>query len=207
LARQEVEVAEEADFGGYQNRHSVSVDVEQERLKLIEQEKQDQERRTYSIEFMMSLRDANKVRPPTMAMLDFPHKKRLARFNKDVKTSTKSDFEKFNETVGEIRILLNKLSSSNFELILKKLLHDFDYTPSLLYELTKIIFVKSTTETHYLEYYVKLCIDLFKRFNDADNPEMNFRKLLLTRCEKQFNKMLEQEQSDRKERRLSIEQV
>ena len=76
-------------------------------------------------------------------------------------------------------------------MILKKLLHDFDYTPSLLYELTKIIFVKSTTETHYLEYYVKLCIDLFKRFNDADNPEMNFRKLLLTRCEKHFNKMLQ----------------
>lgn len=72
----------------------------------------------------------------------------------------------------------------------QKLMHDFEYTPSLLYELTKIIFVKSTTETHYLEYYVKLCIDLFKRFNDADNPEMNFRKLLMRRCEKQFNKML-----------------
>lgn len=52
---------------------------------------------------------------------------------------------------------------------------------------------------------MRLCIDLFKRFNDADNPEMNFRKLLMTRCEKQFNKMLQQEQADRKERRLSME--
>jgi len=154
---------------------------------------------------MLSLRDANKTRPVTMALLDFPHKKRLARFNKDAKTGNKSDFEKFNETVGEIRILLNKLSSSNFEVIQRKLTQDFEYTPSLLYELTKIIFVKSTTETHYLEYYVKLCIDLFKRFNDADNPEMNFRKLLLKRCEKQFEKMLQQEQADRKERRLSME--
>jgi len=77
----------------------------------------EQEKKTYSIDFILSLRDTNKVRPPTMAMLDFPHKKRLARFNKDVKTSNKSDFERFNETVGEIRILLNKLSSSNFEVI------------------------------------------------------------------------------------------
>lgn len=36
---------------------------------------------------------------------------------------------------------------------------------------------------------------------------MNFRKLLLTRCEKQFNKMLQQEQADRKERRLSMEAI
>lgn len=63
----------------------------------------------------MSLKDANKQKPATMALLDFPHKKRLVRFNKDVKQ--KSDFEKFNETVGEIRILLNKLSSSNFTTI------------------------------------------------------------------------------------------
>lgn len=157
---------------------------------MLELERLEQEKKTYSIDFMLSLKDANKARPSTMALLDFPHKKRLARFNKDIKTSSKSDFVKFNETVGEIRILLNKLSSSNFEVIQKKLIHEFEYTPSLLYELTKIIFVKSTTETHYLEHYVRLCIDLFKRFSDAEHPEMNFRKLLLIRCEKQFNKML-----------------
>lgn len=93
------------------------MDIEKERQKQEEVDRQEQEKKTYSIEFMLSLRDANKLRPPTMAMLDFPHKKRLARFNKDIQKSNKSDFEKFNETVGEIRILLNKLSSSNFEVI------------------------------------------------------------------------------------------
>lgn len=93
----------------------MAVDVEKERSKQIELEKLEQEKRTYSIDFMMSLKDANKQKPVTMALLDFPHKKRLARFNKDLKI--KSDFEKFNETVGEIRILLNKLSSSNFQTI------------------------------------------------------------------------------------------
>ena len=116
------EVLEEADFGGYKNRHSVQIDVEQERRKLAEIERAEQEKKTYSVDFMLSLRDANKTRPLTMALLDFPHKKRLARFNKDAKSGSKSDFEKFNETVGEIRILLNKLSASNFEVIQKKLI-------------------------------------------------------------------------------------
>lgn len=35
-----------------------------------------------------------------------------------------------------------------------------------------------------MENYVKLCVAFFKRFNDKENAEMNFRKLLLTRCEK-----------------------
>jgi hypothetical protein len=184
----------------------VAVDVEKEKKTQLELEKQEQAKKTYSIDFMMGLRDSNKTRPTSMAMLDFPHKKRLARFNKDFDGNhDKTEFEKFNRIVGDIRILLNKLSKSNFDTIQSKLLSDFEYTPSLLYELTKIIFVKSTTETHYLEFYVKLCIQLFKRFNDADNPEMNFRKLLLTRCEKQFNKMLVQQQAERRERRASME--
>jgi len=44
-----------------------------------------------------------------------------------------------------------------------------------------------------MELYVRLCVTLFKKFNDKENVEMNFRKLLLTRCEKQFYKMLKVE--------------
>eukprot|EP00349_Pseudokeronopsis_sp_Brazil_P000887 CAMPEP_0202961422 /NCGR_PEP_ID=MMETSP1396-20130829/5473_1 /ASSEMBLY_ACC=CAM_ASM_000872 /TAXON_ID= /ORGANISM="Pseudokeronopsis sp., Strain Brazil" /LENGTH=61 /DNA_ID=CAMNT_0049681221 /DNA_START=646 /DNA_END=831 /DNA_ORIENTATION=- len=32
---------------------------------------------------------------------------------------------------------------------------------------------------------------LFKKYNDKDNKEMNFKKLLLTKCQKQFYKMKE----------------
>jgi len=91
-----------------------------------------------------------------------------------------SEIDKFNRNVGQIRILLNKLSEGNFEVIQDKLLKDFEYTPSLLYELMKIIFMKSTTEQSFMEIYVKLCVTLFKKFNDKENVEMNFRKLLLT---------------------------
>lgn len=56
------------------------------------------------------------------------------------------------------------------------------YTPSLLKELMKMIFIKSTSEHAYLDVYVKLCDKLFKKFKDAENLEMNFKKLLINRC-------------------------
>lgn len=48
----------------------------------------------------------------------------------------------------------------------------------------KIIFMKATTENTYLEIYVELCVELFKKFNDKENQEMNFKKLLLSKCQK-----------------------
>lgn len=35
---------------------------------------------------------------------------------------------------------------------------------------------------------------------------MNFKKLLLTRCQRQFYKMLQREQNNRRERRASMEE-
>ena len=58
-----------------------------------------------------------------------------------------------------------------------------------------------------MEIYVRLCVTMFKKFNDRENVEMNFRKLLLTRCEKQFYKMLAREQDERRSRRASMEEA
>lgn len=93
-----------------------------------------------------------------------------------------TEADKFNYTVREIRILLNKLSKGNFETVSKRILNDFQYTPSILKELMKIIFMKATTENTYLELYVHLCKLLFRKFNDKENKEMNFRNLLLMKC-------------------------
>jgi hypothetical protein len=76
----------------------------------------------------------------------------------------------------------------------------------LLYELMKIIFMKSTTEHSFLEIYVRLCVALFNKFKDKENVEMNFRKLLLTRCEKQFYKMLKVETEERNIRKTSVDE-
>ena len=51
-----------------------------------------------------------------------------------------SEADKFNFTVRELRILLNKLSKDNFDIVSKKILQDHSFTPSLLTELMKIIF-------------------------------------------------------------------
>lgn len=117
--------------------------------------------------------------------------------------SEMSESDKFNYTVRELRILLNKLSKDNFEIVSKKILQD-TFTPSLLNELMKIIFMKATTEVAYLELYVKLCIQLFRKYNDKENKEMNFKKLLLMKCQKQFYKMYEKEEKERKSRKQSL---
>lgn len=81
-----------------------------------------------------------------------------------------------------MRSLLNKLSSNNYAKVKQDLIQNIQFTPSLLYELMKIIFMRATTENTYLEVYVDLCVELFKKFNDKDNQEMNFKKLLLSKC-------------------------
>ena len=124
-----------------------------------------------------------------MALMDFPHKRK-----RQIRSNQMSEADKFNLTVRELRILLNKLSKDNFETVSKSILHDYSFTPSLLNELMKIIFMKATTEEVYLDYYVKLCILLFKKYNDKENKEMNFKKLLLMKCQKQFYKMQEKEE-------------
>ena len=115
-----------------------------------------------------------------------------------------TEADKFNKLVGELRILLNKLSLTNFDTISDKILNNFTYTPSLLYELMKMIFVKSTGEHSYLDVYVKLCSLLFKKFRDQENHEMNFKKLWVSKCQKQFFKMLNFEREARKKRKESM---
>lgn len=185
------------------NKHLHSDTAAQALEKKREEDLAEEQSRVYSVEAMLALRADNKTRPPNMALLDFPHKKRKGEFRRE----PISEIDKFNQSVGQIRILLNKLSHGNFETIEGKLLKDFEYTPSLLYELMKIIFMKATTESSFMEIYVRLCVTLFKKFQDKDNVEMNFRKLLLTRCEKQFYKMLKVEQEERRSRRASMEEA
>ena len=69
-----------------------------------------------------------------------------------------NETDRFNQTVKELRIMLNKLSEDNFDTITKSILNDYNFSPTLLNELMKILFMKATTEGTYLEVYVKLCI-------------------------------------------------
>lgn len=140
-------------------------------------QKDEVKKHTYSIDFLMKMKPLYKERPANMALLDFPHKKK-----KNLRDGRMTDSDKFNTTVRELRILLNKLSKDNFETVSRTILHEMNFSPSLLNELMKIIFMKATTEATYLEIYVRLCIHLFRKYNDKENKEMNFKKLLLMKC-------------------------
>ena len=60
-----------------------------------------------------------------MTILDFPKKNRGTNIHGFVRKKIVSEKDKFNKMVGELRILLNKLSINNFETIQKKLLDNF----------------------------------------------------------------------------------
>jgi len=135
---------------GYTNRHKQAATetsaVDEEKAR-ITAEKEVRAKKVYTLDFMLTLKNDNKQRPVNMALLDFPHKKRRAEFRK----MPLSEVDKFNQSVGHIRILLNKLTASNYDTIQKQLMENFEYSPSLLNELMKIIFMKSTSETMYLD--------------------------------------------------------
>ena len=48
------------DFGGYQNPYQATIDIEKEKKKQLDQELEDERKKTYSIDFVMSLREQNK---------------------------------------------------------------------------------------------------------------------------------------------------
>ena len=137
-----------------------------------------------------------------MTLLEFPHKKK-----RQIRTQGEqmTEADKFNATVRELRIMLNKLSKDNFDTVTRHILSDYQFTPALLSELMKIIFMKATTESTYLEIYVRLCIALFRKYNEKENVEMNFKKLLLSKCQKQFQKLQAHEEQERRSRRQSME--
>ena len=70
------------DQGGYKNPHQVS--DPQKKLEILKKKevavREEQKKKVYTLEFMLSLKTEYKGRPVNMALLDFPHKKRSNLF-------------------------------------------------------------------------------------------------------------------------------
>jgi len=56
------------------NSEAIAEQTEQQKINEV----MEQEKKVYSMQLMLSLRQDNKTRPVNMALLDFPHKKRKA---------------------------------------------------------------------------------------------------------------------------------
>ena len=150
---------------------------------------------------VMEMRAKYLEAPKGMAKMDLPHLSKSVLFPK--KNSKQRDkylednwgranpntrYDQFNDSVRKIREYLNKLTPQNYKKIKDKLLKKFQFNAQLLKQLSKMIFLKATTEQNYIEIYVDLVEELFKKFNDKENVEMNFKQLILSKCKKEFYK-------------------
>jgi hypothetical protein len=102
------------DFGGYQNPYSATIDIEKEKRKQQELEIIEEKKKTYSIEFMMSLKEQFKQRPANMALLILPHKKRRVMVKQEESEANEKE-QQFQAQIGKLRTLLNKISKDNFD--------------------------------------------------------------------------------------------
>ena len=56
------------------------MEIAESRIQSLEETAEAESKKVYSLQFMLSLRQENKLRPVNMALLDFPHKKRKTQF-------------------------------------------------------------------------------------------------------------------------------
>ena len=78
------------DFGGYQNPYQTTIDIEKEKKKQLDKELEEEKSKTFSVEFILSFREANKKKPYNMADLNLPNNKRQVAFKKDQQTDKMS---------------------------------------------------------------------------------------------------------------------
>ena len=97
------------------------------------------------------------------------------------------------EAVRNLRILLNKLAKENFARISDTILNNFVYTSEILQDFARILFNKCVKEPSYIDVYMQLADQLFRKFNVPKGKPipngmegMNFKKIFLTFCQKTF---------------------
>ncbi|UYV71075.1 EIF4G3 [Cordylochernes scorpioides] len=90
----------------------------------------------------------------------------------------------------EVRSILNKLTPEKFDSLLKQLQSVQIDTVERLEGVINLVFEKAVDEPKFAVPYANLCKHLAKikvKVDDSDNT-VNFRKLLLTKCQKEFEK-------------------
>jgi len=91
----------------------------------------------------------------------------------------------------KIQGILNKLTVEKFVSLSSSLLEVGITNPMLVEELIKLVYTKAVAEPHFATLYAVLCKRLSEEcpsFQDADGKPINFRRLLLNRCQTEFEK-------------------
>lgn len=87
---------------------------------------------------------------------------------------------------SEFRSVLNKLSDSNYNQLLEKLIDLNIEKKEHLVNLTEIIFDKAKIEKKYASIYARLSRDLASYYVESNGKRIHFRELLINKCQEVF---------------------
>ncbi|MDR3736322.1 MAG: MIF4G domain-containing protein [Acidobacteriaceae bacterium] len=141
----------------------------------------------YSVDYLLQYRAKCQRRPKDMRAIEIPLKSNLnIKFEyQEVQRSETA------EAVRNLRILLNKLSRDNFARITDTILNTFTFNQEVLEELARILFNKCVNEHKYIDVYMQLVDQLFRKFKVPKGAEktgasLDFRRMFINKCQETF---------------------
>jgi len=93
--------------------------------------------------------------------------------------------------IVSIQSILNKLSESNFDSLLEKLLNITVSTKDQLIYLVDLIYKKALLESTFLNLYGSLCLRFSNTFIQEDLNKYYFKEILIDKCQEQFYILLD----------------
>jgi len=97
-------------------------------------------------------------------------------------------------TKREINILLNKLTASSYDLVIKRLITIINSDVAKIKIAAALLFTKSIDEPKFASLYATLCVELSKRLPPPDNKifydlqPINFKRALISFCQEEFER-------------------
>lgn len=144
----------------------------------------------YPITFLLQFKTKCQRKPKDMRPIEMPLRSNV---NLDFTPYEQEGRSENAETVRNLRILLNKLAKENFARISDTILNNFVYNAEILQEFARILFNKCVKEPSFIEVYMLLADQLFKKFSvpkgqpiPQGKEGMNFKKVFLTFCQTTF---------------------
>jgi hypothetical protein len=91
----------------------------------------------------------------------------------------------------DIQSILNKLSESNFDFLLNKMMNINVNTKEQLLYIVDLIYKKARLETTFLGLYGSLCKELNNTYIDDNNQKIYFNRLMIDKCQEEFHIILD----------------
>jgi translation initiation factor 4G len=195
-------IKESIEIGKQEDKHEAETEKKEKQPEKIPET-------VYQITFLLQFKPKCQKKPKDMRPIEMPLKSNV---NIDFSPYEHEPRSETAESVRNLRILLNKLAKDNFARIADTILNNFVYTKEILQEFARILFNKCVKEPKFIEVYMQLADQLFKKFKvTKDKPlpqgaeRLSFRTEFLTQCQKNFENQ-EKEEEFLKEMPLDLDE-